>query len=121
MSPSRNGSCSGSPASRNARASSASPKPRRTSTAARTSLTPSSAPSASTSSRSHGLRSCHDMGSPRYGGPRTELRRTLFAWELEPEQRQRGDQHDEAGRDADDEPRPPAALQRLPADLRPEH
>src|SRR5262245_293863 len=121
MSPSRNGSCSGSPASRNARALAGSARPRRTRTAARTSLTPSSAPSASTSSRSHGFRSCHDMGSPRYGGLRTELRRGLFAGELEPEQRKRRDQHDHSGRDADDEPRPPAALQRLPADLRPEH
>src|SRR5215211_616645 len=45
----------------------------------------------------------------------------LFAGELEPEQRERRDQHDDPGGDPDHEPRPPAALQRLPADLRPEH
>src|SRR5215217_7022282 len=117
MSPSRNGSCSGSSAARNARAASASPYPRRTSTAARTSLTPSSEASASTSARSHPFRSCHDMGSSRYGGPRTEL----LARQVQTEQRENGDQADDAGGDPGHEPRPPATSEGHPADLRPQN
>src|SRR5438067_11833491 len=76
MSPSWNGSCSGSFASRKARARSGSPYPRRTSTLAVTGLSSSSLASESTCSRGAGLRSVQrsfGTGSPPYGGRRTEL------------------------------------------------
>src|SRR5919201_413421 len=74
MSPSRNGSCGGCSPARNARASSGSPYPRRTSTLAVISLAPSSWARALDSRCGHG-RIVHVpccIARPRYGGRRTD-------------------------------------------------
>src|ERR1051325_6486871 len=74
MSPSWNGWCSGSFASRNARAFAGSPYPRLTSTLAVSGLSPSSLARASTSAcgaEPRSVQGSFDTGSPRYGGRRT--------------------------------------------------
>src|SRR4051794_5320507 len=73
MSPSRNGSCGGSSPARNARASAASPSPRRTSTDAVSSLTPSSAASRATSrgQQSVSVQEPVDIAVQRYERRRT--------------------------------------------------